>query len=337
MGGAGGGVSVQLRTVTGVVHELTLDTPVHVRGRGGAGASSTKARSRLCRCPDSRALSERAARPPPPGAPQVAALYAAAARALALPEERFKLVLKGAAVTHTAAAAAARAAGEPPPAAAPAGGGGLLGARARPSPAVALSSGDVLLVVPQRKAPSERLQRAAAEAAGVELADDDDDAALRFTLRADAPAWERALARFLQARGAPPRVLPRRGASSPPPRRAPAYPNAAAPRAPPPPQQCAQERVRAPELLLVWLFHVGPGRLAAVACVLLAARLVYAADPGLSAAFLLVAMIAGIFLNLGTKAEGEASAYSVFNPGVRRLPGQLDADELDRQIRQGQM
>jgi hypothetical protein len=58
---------------------------------------------------------------------------------------------------------------------------------------------DVLLVMPQRKAPSERLQRAAAEAAGVELCEED-DSALRFSLRPGAAAWEAWLARFLQVR-----------------------------------------------------------------------------------------------------------------------------------------
>eukprot|EP00882_Tetradesmus_deserticola_P022768 GHRQ01024719.1.p3 GENE.GHRQ01024719.1~~GHRQ01024719.1.p3 ORF type:complete len:131 (+),score=30.29 GHRQ01024719.1:868-1260(+) len=100
---------------------------------------------------------------------------------------------------------------------------------------------------------------------------------------------------------------------------------------------CLQEKCRAPELLLVWLFQLGPTRLLIAAAVLLGARLVYNWDPGFSAVYLLLAMIAAIYINLGTKQEGEASAYSVFNPGVRRLPGQLDADEIDRQIRQGQM
>lgn len=53
--------------------------------------------------------------------------------------------------------------------------------------------------------------------------------------------------------------------------------------------------------------------------------------------FILTAIIATIFANLGTRGEGQLSAYSIFNPGVRRLPGQLDADEVDRQMRQGQM
>lgn len=47
--------------------------------------------------------------------------------------------------------------------------------------------------------------------------------------------------------------------------------------------------------------------------------------------FLLIAM------NLGTKAEGELSAYSIFNPGLQRLPGQITAEDLDGQLRRGNM
>lgn len=56
---------------------------------------------------------------------------------------------------------------------------------------------DVLLVMPQRRAPSEALQRAAAEAAGVDLSDED-EGELRFSLRPDARRWEKWLAQFLQ-------------------------------------------------------------------------------------------------------------------------------------------
>ncbi len=44
-----------------------------------------------------------------------------------------------------------------------------------------------------------------------------------------------------------------------------------------------------------------------------------------------------IFTNLGTRKPGEASAYSVFNEGMRALPGQLNADAIDDQMRRGQM
>jgi hypothetical protein len=50
-----------------------------------------------------------------------------------------------------------------------------------------------------------------------------------------------------------------------------------------------------------------------------------------------VTMIYAIFSNLGRRREGETSAYSIFNEGVVRLPGQLDADQIDDQMRRGQM
>ena len=46
-----------------------------------------------------------------------------------------------------------------------------------------------------------------------------------------------------------------------------------------------------------------------------------------------------IFSNLSRRKAGDTrpSAYSIFNPGVQRLPGQLDADQIDGEIRQGRM
>ncbi|KAK2080712.1 hypothetical protein QBZ16_000566 [Prototheca wickerhamii] len=43
-----------------------------------------------------------------------------------------------------------------------------------------------------------------------------------------------------------------------------------------------------------------------------------------------------IAINLGQRAAGQASAYSIFN-NFRRLPGQLTAEDLDHQLRHGQM
>lgn len=43
-----------------------------------------------------------------------------------------------------------------------------------------------------------------------------------------------------------------------------------------------------------------------------------------------------VYFNLGQRQTGEASAYSIFN-NFRNLPGQLTADQLDRQVRSGQM
>ncbi len=52
--------------------------------------------------------------------------------------------------------------------------------------------------------------------------------------------------------------------------------------------------------------------------------------------YVLVTMVTVIFCNLGTRKAGEASAYSIFN-NFRELPGQLNANMLDDQLRRGQM
>ncbi|KAH9769672.1 hypothetical protein WN944_019079 [Citrus x changshan-huyou] len=44
-----------------------------------------------------------------------------------------------------------------------------------------------------------------------------------------------------------------------------------------------------------------------------------------------------IFLNLGQRQPGDMSAYSIFNDDFRELPGTLNADRLDRDIRAGQI
>ncbi|KAJ4728721.1 ubiquitin family protein [Melia azedarach] len=43
-----------------------------------------------------------------------------------------------------------------------------------------------------------------------------------------------------------------------------------------------------------------------------------------------------IFLNLGQRQPGDISAYSIFNDDFQELPGTLNADRLDRDIRAGQ-
>lgn len=47
--------------------------------------------------------------------------------------------------------------------------------------------------------------------------------------------------------------------------------------------------------------------------------------------------IVAIFSCLGKRRAGTLSAYSIFNEGTQRLPGQLSADDIDRQIRGGGM
>ena len=50
-----------------------------------------------------------------------------------------------------------------------------------------------------------------------------------------------------------------------------------------------------------------------------------AARYSLGPLYVLGAILAVILTNLGTKREGEMSAYSIFNPGARQLPGGLVA------------
>lgn len=52
--------------------------------------------------------------------------------------------------------------------------------------------------------------------------------------------------------------------------------------------------------------------------------------------YILGTLILLIFMNLGTRQAGEASAYSIFN-NFQELPGQLNANSLDDQMRRGQM
>jgi hypothetical protein len=50
----------------------------------------------------------------------------------------------------------------------------------------------------------------------------------------------------------------------------------------------------------------------------------------------LASFVLVMLCNLGKRRKGEASAYSVFN-GFQELPGQLNAQRMDEQLRRGQM
>jgi len=77
---------------------------------------------------------------------------------------------------------------------------------------------------------------------------------------------------------------------------------------------CLQERCRAPELLLIWLFHLGPTRLLLAALVIAGARVAAAFELG--PVYRCLAIIITIFTHLGSKKKrARPSAYSVFNPG----------------------
>jgi len=51
--------------------------------------------------------------------------------------------------------------------------------------------------------------------------------------------------------------------------------------------------------------------------------------------FLILSIIAGMFINLGSR-QGYLSAYSIFNPNQRSLLGDLRAEQLEAELRKGQ-
>ncbi|KAF4354892.1 hypothetical protein F8388_013841 [Cannabis sativa] len=57
---------------------------------------------------------------------------------------------------------------------------------------------------------------------------------------------------------------------------------------------------------------------------------------GIGPLYVLATGFAIILLNLGKRQPGDVSAYSIFNEDFRELPGTLNADRLDRDVRSGQ-
>ncbi len=94
-----------------------------------------------------------------------------------------------------------------------------------------------------------------------------------------------------------------------------------------------QRRCRVPDLALCYLYTARPYRLVLGAALVGASPLAHRL--GLGPIYILAIILLAMLTNLGRRRDGEASAYSVFNEGVARLPGQLDADDLDQQMRRG--
>jgi hypothetical protein len=90
-----------------------------------------------------------------------------------------------------------------------------------------------------------------------------------------------------------------------------------------------------PEPLLALLLSVKLGSWLTLAGWCLACRAASRLDVG--APFVLASAFAAIFANLGSRAPGAPSAYSLFNDGLARLPGDAAPEEIDRQLRAGQM
>ncbi|PRW58332.1 ubiquitin family [Chlorella sorokiniana] len=96
-----------------------------------------------------------------------------------------------------------------------------------------------------------------------------------------------------------------------------------------------RQRLHVPEAVLALLLSVSLRAWLALAAWMAGARL--AARWDLGPLYIIATILLLMLLNLGQRREGQWSAYSLFNPGMRRLPGQMTAEDLDRQVRRGQM
>ena len=96
-----------------------------------------------------------------------------------------------------------------------------------------------------------------------------------------------------------------------------------------------RHRWKFPDALLSVLFALSPFGYAVLVCWFLVGRMASAYEMG--PPYLLLSIPLFIFTaGLGTRREGDASAYSVFN-NFRQLPGQLTLDQLERQMVRGQL
>ncbi|KAK6162161.1 hypothetical protein DH2020_002002 [Rehmannia glutinosa] len=95
-----------------------------------------------------------------------------------------------------------------------------------------------------------------------------------------------------------------------------------------------RDKLKLPDMLLMAIFSLRTKIWAAIVVWFILAPVAHRLDIGplyiIGTGFLI------IFYNLGHRQPGDVSAYSVFNEDFRELPGTLNADRLDRDIRHGQ-
>lgn len=95
-----------------------------------------------------------------------------------------------------------------------------------------------------------------------------------------------------------------------------------------------RDKMRLPDMLLMAIFSLRTKTWAAILIWFILAPVAHRLDIG--PLFILGTGFLVIFYNLGHRQPGDVSAYSVFNEDFRELPGTLNADRLDRDIRLGQ-
>ncbi|XP_064973766.1 uncharacterized protein LOC135617471 [Musa acuminata AAA Group] len=94
------------------------------------------------------------------------------------------------------------------------------------------------------------------------------------------------------------------------------------------------QKLRLPDILLMAIFSISLKAWIGIILWFLLAPVAQKWDIG--PIYILVTGFLIILLNLGKRQHGDLSAYSIFNEDFRELPGTLNADRLDRDIRAGQ-
>ncbi|XP_073133132.1 uncharacterized protein [Henckelia pumila] len=94
------------------------------------------------------------------------------------------------------------------------------------------------------------------------------------------------------------------------------------------------DKFKLPDMLLMAIFSIKLKIWLAIVGWLILAPVAHRLDLG--PLYILGTGFVIIFYNLGHRQPGDMSAYSIFNEDFRELPGTLNADRLDRDIRNGQ-
>ncbi|TYI34424.1 hypothetical protein ES332_A03G008100v1 [Gossypium tomentosum] len=95
-----------------------------------------------------------------------------------------------------------------------------------------------------------------------------------------------------------------------------------------------RNRMKLPDIVLMAIFSLGLKAWALIILWFTLAPIAHKLDLG--PLYILGTGFCLIFLNLGRRQPGDVSAYSIFNEDFRELPGTLNADAIDRDIRTGQ-
>lgn len=96
-----------------------------------------------------------------------------------------------------------------------------------------------------------------------------------------------------------------------------------------------QDKMKVPDIILIGIFSLSVKAWAFIILWFILAPIAHRWDLG--PLYILGTGFAIIFLNLGHRQSGELSAYSIFNEDFRELPGTLNADRLDQDLRAGQL